>query len=139
MAKRVSARRIKIHRQYTYESAADALGVTVQTVRGWRKEGLAVLNSQKPHLILGHDLKDFLDKRNPKTPGKLAPDHFFCMSCHASREAYGAMADYVPIDERRGRLVVLCAVCQTVCGKFVSSKMREQLTSLLTIATRDRD
>ena len=57
MARRVSARRVKIHNQYTYEQAAEALGVSVQTVRGWRQSGLTVLDSQKPHLILGFALK----------------------------------------------------------------------------------
>ena len=71
MAKRVSPRKIKIHNQYTYEQAADALGVSVQTVRLWRKSGLLVLVSQKPHLILGFALKDFLNKRSNKTARRL--------------------------------------------------------------------
>ncbi len=93
MVKRVSARRVKIHRQYTYESAADVLGVTAHTVRGWRSVGLAVLDSQKPHLILGHDLKRFIESRMRKKSGKLAPDEFYCMSCRAPRAPFGAMAD----------------------------------------------
>lgn len=70
MAKRVSAQRVKIHRQYTYEAAADVLGVTPQTVRAWRSAGLVVLDSQKPHLILGHDLKSFLQKQKNNRTGK---------------------------------------------------------------------
>lgn len=138
MAKRVSARRVKIHRQYTYENAADTLGVTVQTVRAWRKKGLAVLDSQKPHLILGHHLKEFLEKRTPKRSRKLAPDGFLCMSCDAPSAAYGAMADYIPINAQRGRLMTLCASCQTVCGKFVSASMRDDLNATLTIVIRDK-
>lgn len=136
MAKRISAHRVKTHRQYTYESAADLLGVRIQTVRNWRQEGLVVLDSRKPHLILGHDLKDFLQKRKSKRPGKLAPDQFLCMTCSAPRSACGAMADYEPFDEKRGRLIALCADCQKVCGKYVSADLREQLGSILTIVTR---
>jgi hypothetical protein len=73
MAKRVSPRKIKIHNQYTYEQAADALGVTVQTVRMWRQSGLPVLDSQKPHLILGFALKDFLKDRWGKPKRRFAP------------------------------------------------------------------
>ena len=102
MAKRVSARRVKIHRQYTYDSAADALGVTTHTVRAWRAVGLAVLDSQKPHLILGHELRRFLEGRTPKKSRKLAPGEFYCMSCRAPRAPYGAMADYVPSKTLRG-------------------------------------
>ncbi|SEK62649.1 hypothetical protein SAMN05421666_0707 [Roseovarius nanhaiticus] len=138
MAKRVSARRVKVHRQYTYESAADALGVTAHTVRAWREVGLAVLDSQKPHLILGRELKRFIESRMSTKSRKLALDEFYCMSCRAPRAPYGAMADYVPFNTTRGRLVVLCGVCETPCNKFVSFKMFSELIEILTIATRDR-
>ncbi|WP_417605572.1 DNA-binding protein [Primorskyibacter flagellatus] len=136
MAKRVSARRVKIHRQYTYDSAADAVGVTPHTVRAWRPAGLAVLDSQKPHLILGRELKRFLESRLPKTSRKLAPDEFYCMSCRAPRAPYGDMADYEPFNPARGRLMALCGVCETPCNKFVSLKMRDELAQFLAIATR---
>lgn len=138
MAKRLSARRVKIHRQYTYDSAADALGVTVHTVRAWRSAGLAVLDSQKPHLIFGHELKRFIENRMPKKSRKLAPDEFYCMTCRAPRAPYGATADYVPVNVARGRLVALCEVCETTCNKFVSLKMCSELAKTLTIATRAR-
>lgn len=136
MTKRVSARRVKIHRQYTYDLAADALGVTAQTVRSWRQDGLPVLDSQKPHLILGFELKKFLTKRAQKATRTLAPEEFLCMSCNAPRRPYGAMADYVPFTARRGRLEGLCEVCQTPCGKFATPKLCDQLASILSIVTR---
>ena len=36
MGKRVSTRKVKKHRHYTYEGAAEILGVSAQTVRSWR-------------------------------------------------------------------------------------------------------
>jgi DNA-binding XRE family transcriptional regulator len=138
MAKRVSSRKIKIHTQYTYEQAADDLGVTVQTVRLWRKDGLDVLDSQKPHLILGFALKDFLNKRLNKPERRLARDQFLCMTCNAPRRAYGGMADYLPYTPTRGRLEALCEDCQGLCGKFASPKICAELTPVLTIATRNR-
>ena len=138
MAKRVSPRKIKIHNQYTYEQAADALGVTVQTVRVWRQSGLPVLDSQKPHLILGFALKDYLNERWLKPKRRLAPDQFLCMTCNAPRRAYGGMADYLPYTAARGRLEALCEDCQGVCGKFASPSLCKQLAPILTIATRNR-
>ena len=76
MAKRVSASKVKINTQYTYEHAADVLGVSVQTVRLWRRFGLNVLDSHKPHLILGFELKDFLNKRSNRPERRLARDQF---------------------------------------------------------------
>lgn len=138
MAKRVSAQRVKIHRTYTYDSAAEALGVTVQTMRAWRKDGLAVLDSQKPHLILGRDLKHFVQNRRPVASYKLALDEFYCMSCRGPKRAYGAMADYEPFNALRGRLVALCKCCETPCGKFATPAICDELAPILTIVKRHR-
>jgi len=138
MAKRVSRRNIKIHSQYTYESAADALGVSVQTVRLWRHSGLPVLDSQKPHLILGFALKDFLNGRSKKPERRLARDQFLCMACNAPRRAYGGMADYRPYTTARGRLEALCEDCQGLCGKFASPAVCAELAPILNIAIRNR-
>jgi hypothetical protein len=138
MGKRVSPRKIKIHSQYTYEQAADLLGVSVQTVRSWRPFGLQVLDSQKPHLILGFALKDFLTKRAHKPERHLARDQFLCMGCNAPRRAYGGMADYMPYNVKRGRLEALCEVCQGLCGKFANPALCAELAPILTIATRNR-
>lgn len=139
MAKRVSSRKVKIHNQYTYEQAADVLCVSVQTVRLWRQSGLPVLDSRKPHLILGFALKDFLDKRANKPDRRLARDQFLCMTCNAPRRAYGGMADYTPYTPARGRLEALCEACQGLCGKFASPRLCADLAPILTIATRNRN
>ena len=139
MPKRVSARKIKIHNQYTYEQASAELDVTVQTVRLWRKSGLDVLDSQKPHLILGFALKDFLNERANKPKRRLARDQFLCMTCNAPRRAYGGMADYLPYTDARGRLEALCEVCEGLCGKFVSPRHCTELSPILTISIRHRN
>ena len=138
MPKRVSARKIKTHNQYTYELAADVLGVSVQTVRSWRQAGLDVLDSQKPHLILGFALKDFLNKRSNKPERLLGRDQFLCMTCNAPRWAYGGMADYLPYTDTRGRLEALCEVCEGLCGKFASPRLCAELGPILTIFIRNR-
>lgn len=138
MPKRVSSRKIKTHNQYTYENASDVLGVSVQTVRSWRQSGLDVLDSQKPHLILGFALKDFLNKRANKPERRLARDQFLCMTCNAPRRAYGGMADYLPYTGTRGRLEALCEVCEGPCGKFASPMLCAELESILTIFIRNR-
>jgi DNA-binding XRE family transcriptional regulator len=138
MARRVSTRKIKIHNQYTYEQAAEALGVSVQTVRGWRQLGLTVLDSQKPHLILGFALKDFVKARYGKPKRHLARDQFLCMACKAPRRAAGGMADYLPSTPKRGRLEALCETCQGSCGKFASPSICAELAPILTIVTRNR-
>lgn len=138
MAGRVSARRVKIHSQYTYGQAADLLGRSEQTIRQWRDLGLQVLDSQKPHLILGFALKDFLHKRANKPERRLARDQFLCMTCNEPKRAYGGIADYLPYTDTRGRLEVLCETCLGPCGKFASPSLCLELAPILSIKMRNR-
>ena len=60
MARRISAIRVKANRSYTVEEAADAVGATPQTVRNWIKRGLPAMAAQRPILIIGCALKEYL-------------------------------------------------------------------------------
>ena len=71
MAKRVSTRKIKKHRLYTYDEAGGALGITPHTVSSWRSAGLPVMTASKPHYILGAELINYLEKKQAKRSVKL--------------------------------------------------------------------
>lgn len=135
MAKRVSTRRIKKDRLYTYEDAAELLGVSVQTVRSWRALGLVVMSDRKPHYILGEALIEFLEARQTKRAVKMAPDQVLCLSCRAPRRPYGMMLDYVSTNASRGRLIGLCEVCDGPCQRFASRASLETLSQIFDIAT----
>ena len=135
MAKRVSASRIKKHRQYTYEEAAEALGVTPQTVRAWRGDGLSVLSEKIPHLILGYVLKEFLIQRSHNAKQPLKDDEVYCLRCKTPRKPFGMMADYVPKTPNAGRLMTLCEVCETSCSRMVRSADIPRLSQIFEIAT----
>lgn len=130
MAKRVSTQRIRKHRHYTYEDAAEVLGLCVQTVRSWRGHGLQVMVERKPHLILGEAMIEFIEKRQKRVRHKMAPDQMFCMSCKAPRRPLGLIAAYVPISPGRGRLEGLCEVCEGSLNRFVREKDRSDLTKI---------
>ena len=134
MAKRLSARRIRKNRQYTYEDAADALGVTVQTVRAWRAQGLSVLTSSTPHIIMGFALKNFIANRTARTRRSLEEDEVFCLGCKVPRKPFGMMADYVAINPERGRLVTLCECCEGRCVRLVSASAIARLSEKMDIA-----
>ena len=136
MAKRVSARRVKINNLYTYEEAGEAVGVTPQTIRAWRDDGLPVLDGQRPHGVMGFALKDFIDKRIRKSKRKLSAHEFYCLTCKAPRTAYGGMADYVRMNEQRGRLEALCSVCEGRCNRLVRLVDLPRLSASLEIVTK---
>lgn len=136
MAKRVSTRGIKKHRLYTYGGAADVMGVTAQTVRSWRTEGLEVLAEKKPHFILGEALIEFLERRQKKRSFGMQEGQFFCLSCRMPQRPYRMMVDYVPINSARGRLVALCEVCEGRCQRFASEASLTALGRIFEIVTR---
>ncbi|MEH6831610.1 MAG: helix-turn-helix domain-containing protein [Sulfitobacter sp.] len=118
MAKRVSTRKVKKHRLYTYEEASDVLGVTSHTVRAWRSDGLDVMTASKPHYILGAALIAYIERQQVKRSVKGALDEMFCFTCKVHRKPLGALVDYVPITDTRGRLMGLCGECDGSLHRF---------------------
>ncbi|MBW6422019.1 helix-turn-helix domain-containing protein [Rhizobium sp. XQZ8] len=88
-------RAIKQHYSYTTEEAALVLGVAKGSVRRWLKAGLPHLADQRPFLILGSDLRAFLDKRD-KPKQRCGLHEFYCFRCREPKPAAGGLIDYTP-------------------------------------------
>jgi len=136
MARRRNSRKIKIHQSYTVEEAALVLGCSVPTVRSWIKKGLPVLRSQIPHLILGADLREYLEaaQKTGKTP--LQSDELYCLKCRKPRKPYGALVDYIPTTTSKGRLEGLCPVCGSLCNRFTSQSQLPKFTDIFDLTIR---
>lgn len=138
MPKRPRWRGIKIHRSYTIEEVARALRVAKGTVQRWLKtEGLPAMKDQRPFLIHGQDLIEFL-KRNKRSGKKCKPQEAYCFSCREPREPAERMADLVPISDKIGDLQALCSQCGSLMHKRVSMRMQGQLGTLLDLTVRQR-
>lgn len=118
MARRYNTRRIKKHHNYSFEEAADALGVHVQTVRGWVAQGLRCMTEGRPFLILGADLIAFHDQRADGGKTRLGPNELFCLKCRTARTPAGRAADFIPYGPDRGRLSGICPECESICHRF---------------------
>jgi excisionase family DNA binding protein len=118
--RKIDARRIKIHRNYTVTEAAQRIGVHKNTIQAWLGNGLPHIASPRPILILGHDLKRFLDDRRKSARKPCSTGELFCLKCRAPRRPAGQMLDYVPITLRSGNLKGICEVCETFIYRRVS-------------------
>ncbi|MFK5978038.1 MAG: helix-turn-helix domain-containing protein [Rhizobiaceae bacterium] len=134
MAKKYNAQSVRIHQSYEVSEVVDLLRVSPQTVRSWIKMGLPVLNAQRPILILGFQLRDFLRNRNTKAKQPTKLGEFYCLHCRKPRMPYGKMADYIPFNDARGRLVALCEVCEGTCNRMTSKASLPELSRILEIA-----
>ncbi|MCB1468863.1 MAG: helix-turn-helix domain-containing protein [Rhizobiaceae bacterium] len=123
-----SARRVKIHHSYTVEEASEATGYHKNTIRGWiTTKVLTALTEKRPHLILGHVLRDFLAASKP---GKvtLKPGECYCVKCRRAQRPALGMAEYVPLSDMGGNLQGICPACETLMHR------RVKLAHLQTIA-----
>jgi predicted site-specific integrase-resolvase len=130
--KRPTGQRIKTHRNYDVTEAARGLGVAKGTVRRWLKAGLPCLSDQRPVLILGADLKDFLAKRKkPKQTCRI--DECLCLSCKVPRSPAFNEVEYRPLMSGCGNIRALCDVCSTIMHKRVSASDLVALKATLTV------
>jgi len=123
----------KIHRNYSVEEAAELLDKHKNTIRQWIKGGLPVLKEQRPILILGRELRDFLQQKRSGNKCPLKPGEFYCLHCRSARVPYEKMAEYEPLTESQGNLIGFCPVCETVIYRRISLAKIEQIRGKLDI------
>ena len=81
MSKLYNIKKISGFLSYTVEDICNMYSMHPQTVRKWMKIGLKTIDSKKPSLIHGSDLKKFLEKHNEKLKKHLGFEEFFCVTC----------------------------------------------------------
>ena len=118
--RKIDARRIKSHRNYTITEAAQLLGVHKNTISSWLREGLPHIRTPRPILILGHALKHFLNERREKARKPCPSGHLFCLKCRAPRRPAAHMLDYEPITPTSGNLKGICEACETFIYRRVA-------------------
>ena len=133
MAKRYKTQKIRIHQSYEVWEVAEVLGITVQTVRKWMEDGLPALKAKRPALILGFELKGYLDAKATKTKQKLALGECMCMSCRRPCMPYGLMVDYIPMTSTTGLVRALCERCEAVCMRLTSKAKLAELSTVVQI------
>lgn len=136
MARRPSPRVLRAARSYTLEEAASALGVSVGTIRNWVKKGLPVMKAQRPFLMLGDDLKTFLQAQTGKRRSALQPTELYCLTCKAPRKPMGMMVDCIPQTPTTARLVGLCDACGGTCNRMISQAKIDPFREIFALAVK---
>jgi excisionase family DNA binding protein len=136
MPKRPNPRMIKAARCYTISEAADALGVTVATVRSWIRSGLPAMTSRRPYLILGDALRNWLQSRCAAARTTLRSDQLYCLTCKVGQKPGGMMVDCVLQTSTTARLMGLCETCGGTCNRMVSRSDLARFAAIFDVALR---
>ncbi len=120
MAKRLHPNLAKIHRSYLVEEIADLFSVHKNTVRSWVKGGLPTNDDKRPLLILGSELRLFLQSKRESNKRKCKPFELYCLRCRKPQVPYGNRVDYEPSNALLGCLIGICPVCNGMINKYAS-------------------
>lgn len=131
--RRANPRLIKIHRSYSIEEAALKLGVHKNSIRGWIKSGLPTLDNFRPTLILGGEMKAWLDKKRKAAKCPCSPGTFYCFKCRTPKPPALGMVEYQPMNDTSGNLKALCTDCGTMMHRRARKEAIEAIMPNLAI------
>lgn len=118
-AKRINPRLIKIHRSYSVEDIARTLSVHKNSVRSWIKSGLPTVDNTRPVLVLGNELKAWLENRLKANKRPCPIGTIYCFKCREPKAPALGMIEYKPMDCSSGNLNALCEACGTVMHRRI--------------------
>ena len=71
----------KINRSYLVEEIAELFGVHKNTVFNWLRQGMRDSGAGFPRLVLGSDLRAFLESRRNKNKRPCKAGEIYCVGC----------------------------------------------------------
>jgi hypothetical protein len=92
--------------------------------------------SPKAHYILGGALIAFVDAKQAKRTLQPCLDKMLCFTCGIPKKPLGAMVDYIPITETRGRLTGLCESCEGPLHRFAGKASLGKFEGIYDIAIK---
>ncbi|RED17714.1 helix-turn-helix domain-containing protein [Parasphingopyxis lamellibrachiae] len=117
--KRINPRLAKLHRSYSVEEAARVLGVHKNSVLSWIKSGLPIVDSTRPILILGRELRGWLERRRNSAKRPCPPGTLYCAKCREPKPPALGMVEYTPRNAVSGTLRAFCSDCDTMMHRHV--------------------
>ena len=119
MAKRYNPNRCKINRNYTLSEIAVLYGVHKSTVKAWLRRGLKRIDNQRPYIILGRDLKQFIKDLRSINKRSCELGEIYCMKCRMPRTPEQKSISFEAESSSYGRIKASCNVCQCVMNRYI--------------------
>lgn len=121
MSKRtLNPRLAKRHRTYSIHDVTCLFGVHKNTVRQWIRQGLPLIDDQRPQLILGEALQEYLGRRRLAGKRPCKPGEIYCVRCRSPKRPDLEMAEYLALTPTSGNLIGFCPACKGLMYRRVS-------------------
>ncbi len=131
--RRFNPRLIKHHATYSTQEIVDLLHVHINTVGGWYELGLRTIDDQRPYLVFGQDLIDFLTRRNLQMKRKCDQNEFFCCKCKAPRKAQNGAVRFRILNSTKVMIEGVCMQCGTRMNKLWAVGRMRMLSEIFSL------
>jgi len=125
---------------YSTQDITSLFHIHKRTVQEWYQAGLPRIDNRKPYLVLGNDLREFLDNRQKKRKVQCRAHEFYCFKCKEPRASWENQVDIKFQTETRIMVVGVCSVCNTTINKASTARKIPELEKIFMIQkTHHRD
>ncbi|OFC70825.1 helix-turn-helix domain-containing protein [Alteromonas confluentis] len=120
MSRRNTPSRIKSNRNYTVIDVSETLGVHPKTVRNWIRVGLPVVDSKRPLLINGADLKVHFKQKRSAIRFNVAKHEMSCFRCQGAMKPNIESVQFIEQPAGMALMKGVCNECGCRMNKYVS-------------------
>jgi hypothetical protein len=131
---RYNPNKVKIHRSYCFMELAGIYDVHKNTIAAWVKDGLPCLKDKRPFLILGKDIRHYLQQRRDRQRKQCAPDELYCMRCRSPTKPAENFVELEVISSTKGRITGFCTRCESIINKFIGTASLETYIQIFDLA-----
>lgn len=129
----INTRIIRQKQSYSTQEIVDLLKVGISTVNRWYATGLMPIDNQKPFLVFGADLINFLNKKNRRGKTKSNADELFCCKCKIPRKSFENAATINIVNATKLMIIGACEICGTKMNKLGSSLKIEEYKKIFIV------
>lgn len=137
--KRLNPRLAKMHLSYSVEDVASLYKVHKNTIRNWIKQGLPTCDDRRPTLILGRDLRAFLEARRTRRKRPCGPGEMYCFRCRLPKRPTDGLLDFDAGTGPLGNLVGLCPNCGTIMNRRINVTQLHKFYAAMGITSSKAD
>ena len=122
------------HTYYVHEVAA-LFGIHKNAVLNWVKQGLKTIDRNRPIMIHGSDLAEFINARQQSRKRACQSDEFYCCKCRHPKQAWERLVDLTQLKKGDWLVKAICAVCNTNIRRIFPEQTLPELHGLFIIQT----